>query len=218
LVIALCMIPQLAWSKPKRGSKPDKDTKPPVITHARISKATIGLPIIIRAKIEDESEIFAPAVYLRAQGKPDFESFPMKKSGDGFEAVIPAELTKSSVEYFIEAFDDQGNGPSREGSPEDPIKVAVFDPSKVELSADKTEAQTTVTAKDDGSSSLRETTQATRSKDGDDAGLQTKWWFWTLIGVAVTGAIAATVVVLQSQGRVDTVDVQVHGPNPAAGL
>jgi hypothetical protein len=220
-VALMAVLPALAFAKSKKppAPAPEIDDKPPVITHVRVQRAPLGDPIIIRARISDEGEIFAPAVYARPEGKGEFESFGMKHIGDGWEATIPPSMTKQNVEYFIEAFDDQGNGPAREGSPDTPIKIVVFDPVKEGVVA-KAAPSLGVVPKDEAGSRTAVATTEVGSTAGveEDDSIATKWWFWTIIGVAVTAGIATTVVLLQSGGKVESVDVQVRGPDPARGL
>ena len=126
----------------------------------------------------------------------------MKKVEDGYEAVIPAEQVTKAVVYFIEAFDEQGNGPAREGTPEQPIRVLVYDP-------------------DEGAPppppppGVLPPPVVTNPSGG---GIATKWWFWTIVvGVVVVGA--GTAIVLSTRGgTVDEVDLNVRGPDPTSPL
>lgn len=251
LTTAAATIPETGDAKPKRTKKqrekdrekkaekekePDKevDSKPPIITHVRVTRAQLGAPIVIRAKFDDESEIFAPSVYVRAVGSTgEFESLAMRRGDDGWEATVAAEQATQNVEYFIEAFDEQGNGPAREGSPEAPIRIT--------LSADGggsplvPERDTTVAipvgggekappadlpavvVEDERPPALVEA--ETESMRDRHEGVASSWWFWTLIGLAVTGGAVATVLVVQSQGGgPEYIDVQVLGPDPTRGL
>jgi hypothetical protein len=213
-IFALALLAAAAPSKTKKPpAAPETDDKPPIITHVHVTRSPIGEPITVRARLEDESEIFAPSVYARSEGQGEFEAFGMKHIGDGWEAVIPGALAKTNVEYFIEAFDDQGNGPSREGSPENPIRIMVFDPAKEPPKEPAKEVNLAVVPKDESKPAIIET-----QKQDEDGGIATKWWFWTIIGVAVTAGIATTVVLLQSKQSTDRVDVMVTGPDPARGL
>lgn len=174
------------------------DTTPPRIEHTRLEKTPVGQAAKVRATITDESEIFAPTLYVRAVGHEDFVSIEMtKKKGGVYEAKIPAEQMSADVEYFIEAFDEHGNGPAREGSPEAPIALAVFDPSLVPPTlGDPLMVQT---------------------EDEDDEPLVGQWWFWALIGVAVAGGVT-TAILLASGGGGSDVSVVVRGPDPSGVL
>jgi hypothetical protein len=100
------------------------DDKPPVIKHNPIGKGSRGDTLTITAAIEDESAIFAPTLYYRYAGSKGYTNVTMAKKGDGYSATIPAT---AEVEYWIEAWDELGNGPSRDGSPDRPFKIAVPD-------------------------------------------------------------------------------------------
>jgi hypothetical protein len=65
---------------------------------------------------------------VRAAGTKDYRRFPMLpgKMVDSFVAQIPAELTTKNLEYFLETFDEDGHGPFRQGSPEEPFKLTVL--------------------------------------------------------------------------------------------
>lgn len=178
---------------------------PPIITHVRIENVPLGKPVVVRARIEDESEVFAPSVYVRPVGAENYDNIPMEKVEDGYQATIPAEQVTRALEYFIEAFDEQGNGPAREGTPEDPISVLVFDP-------------------DDGPPPPPpppppgvEPPPPGVVTSPPEGGIATKWWFWTLIGVAVVGATVGVVVGTQGGGT-DAVTVMVIGGDPATRL
>lgn len=230
LAFALVLAPSLADAK-KKAKPREPDTKPPVITHVRVTKAPRGKSLMVRARFEDDSEIFAPSLYVREKGATDFETLPMRRVDNGYEAAIPAEKMGKDLEYFIEAFDEEGNGPAREGSPEAPLSIAVFDPGAVTI--EKKNDTPPVEEKNDPPPEKkdppllrpREEPQNNvvhtdpRINQHEDDNIATTWWFWTIIGVAVTGAIAGTVVALQKGGGpVEAVDIRVIGPDPSAGL
>lgn len=209
-----------AWARPKKKERPKveekvepkeappakpADSAAPVITHIRVQRAQSGQPIVIRARIEDESEIFAPSVSVRPEGRKDYDSIPMKRGDDGWEAVIPAEQVTGNVEYFIEAFDEQGNGPTREGTPERPILVTVGSGAVPPDPKDRKEL-------------IEQPPPPPPPGGADEGGIASKWWFWTILGVAVTGGVVGGVIALQGSGRVDAVDIEVRGPNPAGNL
>ena len=182
------------------------DTDPPRISHVRVSKAPLGKAITIRAQIQDESAVFAPSVLIRPRGRREFDTLDMKKSGRDYEAIVPAEQVTGDLEYVIEAFDEHGNGPAREGSPEIPLAISVFDPTTTVVTPDvgPTDARPDIVPKDERPAE-------------QDGGVVTKWWFWTLIGVAAAGG--ATAVVLATQGGTpEQVELLIGGPDPAAGL
>jgi hypothetical protein len=171
------------------------DTDAPEIEHARIERAALGQPITIRARITDKSAIFAPSLLVRQRGKKEFDTIELKKVGDVFQAVIPADQVTGDLEYVIEAFDEHGNGPGRAGTPEKPLVVRTFDASSVVAVPVPVPIPTP------------------RSGSGEGAALGGKWWFWTLIGVAVVGAGVGVFLATRS-GNVSAVDLEIVGPSP----
>ncbi len=106
-----------------------EDTQPPEITHTPVTHAEAGHAIKVTAKITDASKFF-PQVFYKWDGAAAFEK-PLdmkpaksKKAKHMYEATIPSKGT-ASLEYYIEAYDEFGNGPARSGSPEAPNKVEV---------------------------------------------------------------------------------------------
>lgn len=215
LAAAAVLGPSDALSKPKNPRRDGSDVKPPRITHVRQTHAPLGAPIAIRARIDDESEIFAPSVYVRPRGKEEFDTIPMRRVEDGYEALIPAEQVVSDLEYFIEAFDEEGNGPAREGSPERPIRIAVLARGGLPHSAEDP-----ARAPEDGAEGALAVVTANGASSGrarEDGGLLTRWWFWTIVGLAAAGGIAAGAVSLGGSPRA-FVDIEVRGPDPAGGI
>ncbi|MGC4116903.1 MAG: hypothetical protein QM765_20540 [Myxococcales bacterium] len=100
------------------------DTKPPKIVHIPIGEAPSGKALPVNAAITDESDIFEPTLYYRAAGTKRFLSASMSKAtGAIFTATIPDVAMTGVVEYFIEAYDANGNGPARFASDVKPQKI-----------------------------------------------------------------------------------------------
>ena len=100
------------------------DTTPPVIHHTPIASAKKGDQVTVSAVMEDESEIFAPTLYYRYPNARGYSSMAMTRKGDSFVAAVPAT---ADIDYWIEAYDEFGNGPSRDGSPEKPHHIQVVE-------------------------------------------------------------------------------------------
>lgn len=98
------------------------DDQPPIIKHNPVAKATRGDTLTISAVIDDESAIFAPTLYYRYAGAKGYTNVTMSRKGDSYAATITAT---ADVDYWVEAWDELGNGPSRDGSPDRPFKVTV---------------------------------------------------------------------------------------------
>lgn len=100
------------------------DTKPPKIAHTPINEAPAGKALPVSATITDDSEIFEPTLSYRAAGTKRFLSASMSKgAGNTFTATIPDVAMTGTVEYFLEAYDANGNGPARFASDAKPHKI-----------------------------------------------------------------------------------------------
>ena len=104
----------------------EEDTQPPVIRHTVLTKAVLGRDVTVAAGIDDDSSIFAAMVWYRFPGTASYTSISMEQKRGMWLAVIPGT---ASFEYWIEAYDEQGNGPTRDGSPDEPHKVVLIDPT-----------------------------------------------------------------------------------------
>ncbi|MEL7370920.1 MAG: hypothetical protein AAFN74_18510, partial [Myxococcota bacterium] len=153
------------------------DRAPPIIHHQPITEAVRKAPLSIEAAIRDPSGVFAPTVFLRRVGEIRYVPIQMQEQLRGettiFVAEIPAERIAVDFEYFVEAFDTEGNGPARRGTPEDPLRVrliaapppgVVVPIAEVPVSSEPiVDVPPTVTAVSDDT-------------------IFGKWWFWTVIG------------------------------------
>jgi hypothetical protein len=102
------------------------DSEAPKISHQAITEAAAGVPLTVSATITDESQIFEPTLYYREAGTKKFLSASMTPgAGATFAATIPETATRTNLEYFIEAYDSNGNGPSRFASDKAPQFVRV---------------------------------------------------------------------------------------------
>ncbi|MBS2021511.1 MAG: hypothetical protein JST92_03820 [Deltaproteobacteria bacterium] len=116
------------------------DSQEPVITHTPITKAATA-PIHITARITDESKIF-PQVFHRYDGKPFELPIDLKKikgTKDQYEATLPFQ--DGQLDYYLECYDEFGNGPARAGSLEQPFHVVVGEGKPVAAPAAKTESR-----------------------------------------------------------------------------
>jgi hypothetical protein len=122
----------------EEAAKGPEDNEPPVLTHTPVTTAKRGKPLTITAHAIDPSGVFGPFVYLRKKGLPGSEYIPMRmaesKTGAAGEYAldVPAALVSvDALEYYIEAWDNAGNGPARAGSPESPLPVKVEEEQKI---------------------------------------------------------------------------------------
>jgi len=82
------------------------DTTPPVISHSPVIISFERSQITIEATITDEDSGVGEA-YLnyRFRGEATYAQIQMVPNGDVFIAIIPAELVRVDIEYYIEASD-----------------------------------------------------------------------------------------------------------------
>ena len=190
------------------------DTQPPLINHTPVSKANKGDSVAISAQMEDESEIFAPTLYFRYPGARGYSSVAMTRKGDAFVANVQAT---ADIEYWIEAYDEFGNGPTREGSPDRPHRVGVADkaPAKAKVdaspipSAPAPEAAPPPPEAFDASGALEALPppsadimpQDPNAMLPDDEPIAepvyTQWWFLGAVGVVVAGGVVAAIILAQ---------------------
>lgn len=202
----------IAAGRPLAGAEADAEA--PAITHRAVEQAVEGQALIIRARIEDPSGVFAPSVYIRVEGMDASYVAIAMRAVDGepgvFEAVVPAARLQGDLSYFVEAFDELGNGPARVGAPEAPLEVAVVPEAALPKPRRPPGGWTS------GGTDVRAATPT--PEDDDDGGVLGSWWFWTLVGAAVVGGAAAGVVALSDGGPRDEITLDIRGPDPAAGL
>lgn len=114
----------LAICAPAWASAADVD--PPRIVHVPVTEAVRGAPLEIVAEILDESDIFEPRLHYRVAGsRPYLTTSMMRGSGARFSATIPDSAVAKDLEYFIDVYDSQGNGPSLFASEAAPQLVVV---------------------------------------------------------------------------------------------
>lgn len=111
------------------------ETPGPTIEHQTVTRVPMKADVEIRARITSNTrfEVFSPVIYVRLSGVPAFSRTEMKAVAglaDIYTATIPASVVTGSFDYYIEAYDQDGNGPSRMGSDKLPAHVEVFQPEQ----------------------------------------------------------------------------------------
>lgn len=102
------------------------DRKAPVIRHTAVEVATEGAQVVISAEIRDDSGIFAPTLWYRLPGEETYSSADLVYAGD---RVYSAKVIASQpIEYWLEAYDELGNGPARSGTPDKPYRIRIEAP------------------------------------------------------------------------------------------
>jgi hypothetical protein len=130
--LALLLLAATAASPGLAARKKPVDQQAPVIAHAPPTTCSADAACVVEARITDASGVFDPTLLYRAAGKPTYERVPMTApdATDLYRAAIPAALlTAGDVEYFVEAFDVQGNGPARAGAEDSPFVLPRLRPA-----------------------------------------------------------------------------------------
>ena len=118
-----CLVFVCAWLSPIAAWA--EDLIPPQIVHEPCEEYQVGEPFGIWARFYDDSPIFDPKVVYHPIGVDEWQSAPFVKQmgSEDFLAEIPVTALRGGMEYFIEVFDENGNGPARYGGPDVPIRV-----------------------------------------------------------------------------------------------
>ncbi len=103
----------------------EEDVLPPQIVHEPCTTYEQGRVFVVEALFYDDSALFGPKLVYRTKKFKRWRGIPFEKSGDGetFAATIKARGLKGTLEYFIEIYDENGNGPTRYGSKEMPVRI-----------------------------------------------------------------------------------------------
>lgn len=108
----------------KPAPKPPEDHDPPSIIHTPIREANYDTELRFEADISDASGVFDPVVAWRKAGSLTWERLTLnKQAGESYVAALSSYQVRSDLDYFIEAYDTQGNGPVKFGSPERPLRI-----------------------------------------------------------------------------------------------
>ena len=148
------------------------DDDPPVLTHKAVATAKKGKPLTVTAHATDPSGVFGPVLYLRKKGMPAPDYIPMRMApsktvpGD-YSVEIPAALVSvDALEYYIEAWDNAGNGPSRSGSADSPHPIKVEEEKKVVVKQAEPKPPTNVTIHQKGAPPAITHTAVTQATKG----------------------------------------------------
>jgi len=110
-----------------------EDSTPPQLAHEAIRTGTRGRPLrLVATVIDDRSGVGSvQACWRNAYGR-DFECHSMSNTG-GYEYGIdvPARTVTDAFAYYLEAWDNTENGPTRSGTPELPHAVSLDEPVSV---------------------------------------------------------------------------------------
>jgi hypothetical protein len=108
----------------------------PRVDHPPVTRVTRGEAASLQATIVSPigRPIMEPAIFVRLSGATRYSRVPLAPDAtvkDLFVGRLPDALVSTDFDYYLEAFDADGNGPGRAGSPEAPFHVAVVAPVPV---------------------------------------------------------------------------------------
>jgi hypothetical protein len=97
------------------------DGAPPVVAFTPCETFQKDRPFSVAARFADQSELFEPKLIYRLAGGKTWKHVTFARDGELWHATVPKSELTGALEYFVEVFDENGNGPSRAGSPEQPL-------------------------------------------------------------------------------------------------
>lgn len=101
------------------------DTAAPVIRHSPCVSYEVGAAIEIRVEIRDDSELYDPKVLHRPRGAKRWRASVLRPGLEPsiYIATFEAPARPVDVEYFVQSFDIDGNGPASFGTTTEPIRL-----------------------------------------------------------------------------------------------
>jgi len=230
-IISILLLQLFSWLwfvAPVVAANANKDTSPPRILHEVVVHATFGTQIEIIAKFQDESPIFEPKILFRRVGELEYTPLDLKSKADGrWHGMIPAVFVTRDIEYFLEAFDVWGNGPSRHGSPEKPhlIKVSAQNEASQQGIGPKLITPEQSISGENPTLNINDV-PAVHAETKSDS-ITKKWWFWTILVVVAGGTTFGVLCGLHTQGLcaahgmgtpLTQVTLRLSGPDVRDGL
>ena len=205
VVITLLVSAALSLSPTAQAARAVVDNDAPVMTHVPTPcpAAVDGIvaPCVVEATIVDVSGVFDPTLLVRLRGVSAYERVAMKPvagRADVYSATVPPAIAAAGdVEYLIEAFDVQGNGPARAGEEAAPLVLLKAPPVASAASAAPIVVGSEE-ADDEGSLVLGVVIGA------------------SVLALVVAGAVVGVALYASRPAGVDDVRVSVSGPRPFA--
>lgn len=159
--------------KPKAvATKKPKEIPGPRIVHVPVTSAKLGTTVLIVLRL-DAKNVLPPTLYRRKIGLEQERPVSMVKEGDYFTSAFVFE---AETEYWIEAYDEEGNGPSLLGTDAQPLRIAI-EPEAAPIELSTVEVPFVEPADEP-------------FLEGEWLGLSKKAWVAGAAGVLVAGAVA----------------------------
>lgn len=101
----------------------DNDSTGPTIVHP-----PPGGSIQITAKITAKAAVFSATLHYRQSGEKKYRQVAMKllPGMEGmYMGLIDLQILTGELEYWIEAYDEFGRGPTRHGTPDKPNRLTM---------------------------------------------------------------------------------------------
>lgn len=210
------------------------DTDPPLIVHEACYEYETGKSFRVLAKFYDDSGIFEPKVHYRSLPHPNShhiapwknKPFIKNEKNQIFSATLDINSSQGELEYFIEVFDENGNGPALFGTPTSPITVLPTNNtveciqipsnriiSRLTESSLPPSSQGIATGPDTKNTSYFTPRMATPEEDS------TITWFWVSVGTAalLIGGIGSYVFLQgtpTNTASTSPVSLRIMGPSP----
>ena len=190
------------------------DTAPPVIGFKPCEAFQKDRPFTVVARFADQSELYEPKLVYHLASDKTWKHVNFTRDGELWRATIAKNELTGALEYFVEVFDENGNGPSRVGSPdaplfaravkrapECPLPDAMVSPVVVEEHGTAPEEAPMVTAQHTQQGFLA------RCEAGEsDQPFYCKRWVWYAAGGAALLATVGIIVLATSGGGRDYPD------------
>lgn len=182
------------------------DVEAPVVSFSPCETFQKDRPFVVTARFADQSALFEPKLVFHTAGEKIWKHAKFTQDGELWRATVPkAELT-GALEYFVEVFDENGNGPSRVGSPEAPLFARAVKHAPECPEPGVIVAPTLVEEHGTAATEMSATTEAPAKGfmarcDDEAPPLYCKRWVWAVAGGAVLATIG--IIVLASSGGSD---------------
>ena len=136
--------PDAAAAAPAASASAEGDDEAPNLSHTAVTHAPRAKPLHFEARAVDPSGVFQVILYLRRHGGSDYIPFKMnadKTVMGNYSVDLPTALVSTDLEYYVETYDNVGNGPARTGTPERPLQIKLDEPIVPKVEEPKTVLQ-----------------------------------------------------------------------------